>query len=254
MGIYLTIAMQHATIKSFYSLWSTGHPWRASRHCGLQLSSWPRSMIFLCFLSHPILSFATFSLAYLSFYIPEDSNLMQFSLLLLLLYVMCVQSKSIFFFLSDFLLTSDGWFSTLPTNWWFYITYSMEKSPSWEANQFAASQEIPRILWNPKVHYRVDKSPPPDLIISPIMSYQKISRGSRHMYPFRNKASFYGEELMALRPTPKPENHPLLAVRDFIQNIHNYLAYCRPFLHPQPEDAVTGTHLSWNDFRLVCAN
>jgi hypothetical protein len=31
------------------------------------------------------------------------------------------------------------------------LTYSMEQSPSWEANRFAASQEIPRVLWNPKV-------------------------------------------------------------------------------------------------------
>ena len=38
-----------------------------------------------------------FSLAYLFFYIPEDSNPMQFSLLLLLLFVMCVLSSSIFF-------------------------------------------------------------------------------------------------------------------------------------------------------------
>jgi hypothetical protein len=94
----------------------------------------------------------------------------------------------------------------------------MKKSPSWEANQFSASQEIPRILWNPKVHYRVDKSPPLDLIISQIM-YRKISLGSRHMYSFRNKASFYGEELMALRLTPKPKNHPLSAVRDCLFNI-----------------------------------
>ena len=37
----------------------------------------------------------------------------------------------------------------------------MEQSPSSEANWFAASQEIPRILWNPKVHYRTHKRPPP---------------------------------------------------------------------------------------------
>jgi len=41
------------------------------------------------------------------------------------------------------------------------LTYSMEQRPSWEAKRFVASQEIPHILWNPKVHYCIHKYPPP---------------------------------------------------------------------------------------------
>ena len=37
----------------------------------------------------------------------------------------------------------------------------MEQSPSWEANWSAVSQEIPRILWNLKVHHRTHKRTPP---------------------------------------------------------------------------------------------
>ena len=46
-----------------------------------------------------------------------------------------------------------------------------------------------------------------------LRSYQRTSPGPRQGYPFRNKASFNGEELLASRPTPKLEEHPLSAVR-----------------------------------------
>jgi len=48
----------------------------------------------------------------------------------------------------------------------YLITYSMQQSPSWEANRFSANQEIPRILWNPKVHYRIHKCRPSVPILS----------------------------------------------------------------------------------------
>jgi hypothetical protein len=44
----------------------------------------------------------------------------------------------------------------------------MEQTSSWLADRFPADQEIPHILWHPKVHYRDCKSPPLVPILSQI--------------------------------------------------------------------------------------
>ena len=63
----------------------------------------------------------------------------------------------------------------------YLLTDYMEQSSSWSANRFSASQEIPRILWNPKVHYRIHKCLPPipilrniDPVHAPTSNFLKI--------------------------------------------------------------------------------
>ena len=51
---------------------------------------------------------------------------------------------------------------------------------------------------------------------------------------FVTELSFYGEELLAPRPTSKLKDHPLSAVRDCLFNIFAATFHIwRPFAHPE---------------------
>ena len=66
---------------------------------------------------------------------------------------------------------------------------------------------------------------------------------------FRNKARFYGEELLAPRPTHKLKDQPLSAIHDCLFNIFAATLHIggRSFIRNlrTRHEEVTRTHLSW---------
>jgi hypothetical protein len=114
------------------------------------------------------------------------------------------------------------------------LTHSVEQRPSWVANWFSASQEIPCILWNLNVRYHIHKC-----LSTCLYPELKVSVQVRYLLCecFVTRCVLW-RGVVSTSPNPQGGGLALFGCPQlYIQYIRSYHPYWRLFLHPQPEDA-----------------
>jgi hypothetical protein len=96
-------------------------------------------------------------------------------------------------------------------------------------NRFSASQEIPRALWNPKVHYRIYKCPPPVPILSQMNPVHapshSTSRRSISVLSSNLRLDLPSGHFPSGFPTKTPYKHPVCMSQIILTNLKDCTVY-----------------------------
>ena len=143
------------------------------------------------------------------------------------------------------------------------LSVPMEQSPSWKANYLLASQGIPHICWNPKVHHRVHKILPPVPILRQINPFHASWNYALkiHLILFSNLFLRLPSEHFPSRFPTKPLYAPLLSSIRAICPAHLILLYvitetlyCEKQNYEVPHYEITSTLLVPNFFCIIFSN